>query len=206
MDVQLVMFKADGSRREFSLRQGRTVVGRTNDCDLRIPLSSVSRRQCEFLHEADKLSLRDLGSSNGTYHNHIRVQEVDLAAGDEVAVGPVTFTVVIDGEPAQVEPVRSMVGGAAASAITVDDDSVGSVAAQVDDSGPGAVTASEEEQPKDSSPTPSAEEPSALSDSGGGDDLMDFVEEELDSPTVDMDDPIAALEALADELDDDESK
>ena len=41
MQVTLVMFKADGTRRDFPLKKDRIVVGRKNTCDLRIPLSSV---------------------------------------------------------------------------------------------------------------------------------------------------------------------
>ncbi|MEM7576230.1 MAG: FHA domain-containing protein [Planctomycetota bacterium] len=100
MDAVLVMIKADGSRRSFPLPDGPTTVGRKNTCGLRIPLTSVSRLHCEFRVEGDRLSLRDLGSSNGTLKNGERVQDADLHAGDEVEVGPVRFLVVIDGEPA----------------------------------------------------------------------------------------------------------
>lgn len=108
MDVQLVMFKADGSRRDFHVRKERTLVGRQNTCDLRIPLSAVSREHCEVVLDGEDIKLRDLGSSNGTYHNNLRVQEVTLRPGDEVVIGPVVFKVVIDGDPAEVDPVRTI--------------------------------------------------------------------------------------------------
>ena len=109
MDASLVMFKADGSRRDFPLREGSMVVGRKNSCELRIPLSSVSRQHCEISLEGDQIKLKDLGSSNGTYHNSIRVQEAELEAGDEVVVGPVVFTVVVDGVPSDIKPVHTIV-------------------------------------------------------------------------------------------------
>lgn len=108
MDVSLVMFKSDGTRRDFALSKDRTVLGRTNGCDLRIPLSSVSRKHCEIALDGDAVRLRDLGSSNGTYHNTVRVQEATLEAGDEIVVGPVVFTIVIDGEPSDIRPVRTV--------------------------------------------------------------------------------------------------
>jgi pSer/pThr/pTyr-binding forkhead associated (FHA) protein len=108
MNVSLVMFSADGDRREFHLTKPRTVIGRRADCDLRIPLSSVSRQHCELTFEGGQLLLRDLGSSNGTYHNNTRVQQQAISAGDELTVGPVIFTVVIDGFPAQIKPVRTV--------------------------------------------------------------------------------------------------
>lgn len=115
MKASLVMFKADGSRRDFSLRPGCLVLGRKNSCELRIPLSSVSRQHCEIQVEGSDILLRDLGSSNGTYHNSVRVQNAKLQAGDEVVVGPVVFTVVVDGVPSDIEPVRTIVNSADSS-------------------------------------------------------------------------------------------
>ena len=109
MNVVLVMFKADGTRRTFPVKPNGFVIGRKNNCDLRIPLSSVSRQHCELKTQGDQITLRDAGSSNGTFHNNIRVTEAVLAAGDEIVVGPVVFTVVIDGKPDTIKPVRSLV-------------------------------------------------------------------------------------------------
>lgn len=109
MEVTLVMFKSDSSRREFPVKPGGFVIGRKNTCDLRVPLNSVSRQHCELKVEDGKVVVRDVGSSNGTFHNSIRVQEAVLEAGDELVVGPVVFTVVIDGKPDVIEPVRSLV-------------------------------------------------------------------------------------------------
>ena len=89
MNVTLVMFKSDGTRRDFPLSKQTTLIGRTNQCDLRVPLSSVSREHCEIVLEQQAVVIRDLGSSNGTYHNRRRVQQTTLIAGDEVAIGPV---------------------------------------------------------------------------------------------------------------------
>jgi len=108
MDVTLVMFKADGTRRDFTVRGERMTIGRKNSCDLRIPLSSVSRQHCEVRLEGDGVSIHDLGSSNGTFVNEDRVQQETLRPGDAVVVGPVVFTVVIDGQPENVKPIRTL--------------------------------------------------------------------------------------------------
>lgn len=108
------MIKADGTRRDFALSKDRTVIGRTNSCDLRIPLSSVSRKHCELIMGNGGVSVKDLGSSNGTYQNGKKVEESKLSAGDVLAVGPVVFTVVIDGKPAQVKPPKIKASGGGA--------------------------------------------------------------------------------------------
>ncbi len=99
MDVALVMSRSDGTRRTFPLRKDRIVVGRTSSCDLRIPLSSVSRQHCELNKDDHQVRLRDLGSSNGTFCNDKRIQEVVLEPGDKITVGTVLFQVVINGQP-----------------------------------------------------------------------------------------------------------
>ena len=117
MQVVLVMFRADGERRSFSLPRTVTVIGRREDCDLRIPLGDVSRKHCRFIADNDTLKIEDLGSSNGTFHNGVRIQEAIVGPGDSVQVGPVMFVVQIDGVPAdeEIQP------PAAAAPATADD-------------------------------------------------------------------------------------
>jgi pSer/pThr/pTyr-binding forkhead associated (FHA) protein len=100
MQVVLVMFRAEGERRSFSVVRDVTIIGRREECDLRIPVSEVSRKHCRIIKEGDTLRLEDLGSSNGTFHNGQRVQEATLQPGDSVQVGPAVFVVQIDGVPA----------------------------------------------------------------------------------------------------------
>ncbi len=100
MQVVLVMFRADGARRSFTLNRDITVIGRREDCDLRIPLTEISRKHCRVIRDERGLRVEDLGSSNGTYHNGGRVQEAEVQAGDHLQIGPVVFTVQIDGVPA----------------------------------------------------------------------------------------------------------
>ena len=102
MNVVLVMFK-DQQRRDFPLKDEKTILGRRQDCGLRIPTQDVSRQHCEVLILNQKiLAVKDLGSSNGTFVNGKRVAEVELQAGDRLRVGPVTFIVQVDGKPAKV--------------------------------------------------------------------------------------------------------
>ena len=111
MDVKLVMFKTDGQRREFTLADGVSIIGRDEGCELRVPLGEVSRRHAEFEVSGATLTVKDLESSNGTYVNVKRVEApLELEPGDSVMIGPVVFTVQIDGEPEEIEPIRTKVG------------------------------------------------------------------------------------------------
>jgi pSer/pThr/pTyr-binding forkhead associated (FHA) protein len=105
MDVNLILFKKDGSQKAFSLPSNITVIGRRHDCDLCIPLMPVSRRHCQLNLNKEALRIRDLDSRNGTYLNGERINgEATVKAGDYVKIGSLTFLLQIDGEPKEVVP------------------------------------------------------------------------------------------------------
>jgi len=107
MDVRLVLFRENGERRELPLDAGVTSVGRRDDCDIRIPVAEVSRHHCEFRTSAGAVEVKDLESANGTYVNNQRVKRQRLSAGDHVIIGPVVFTVQIDGKPQDIRAVKT---------------------------------------------------------------------------------------------------
>ena len=107
IDAKLVMFRSNGEPRDFPLNPETTCVGRKNDCDIRIPVTEVSRRHAEFKIKDEEVFVKDLGSSNGTYVNNKRVKQSSLSAGDHVVIGPVVFTLQIDGEPTELRPVKT---------------------------------------------------------------------------------------------------
>src|SRR5215208_617442 len=117
MQAVLVMFRSDGERRSFSVVRDMTVIGRREDCDLRIPLGEVSRKHCRIVRDGEALRPEDLGSSNGTYLNGTRVErEAVLNPGDSIQVGPVVFVLQVDGFPGddELRPVTLGTAGAAA--------------------------------------------------------------------------------------------
>lgn len=99
MDVNLVLFKKNGSQKIFPLSSDVTVIGRRSNCDLYIRLTSVSKKHCQLNRQEGVLKVRDLGSRNGTYLNDKRIDEAEIKAGDSIKVGPLTFVLQIDGQP-----------------------------------------------------------------------------------------------------------
>lgn len=67
----------------------RTSVGRGLDNDVVLEDASVSRHHAEIVREGARLSVRDLGSTNGTWVNAGRVSAAPLHVGDQVAFGAV---------------------------------------------------------------------------------------------------------------------
>ncbi len=102
VNVELVVFRSDGSQRQIALKAGRYLIGRTDEATLRIPLPTVSRRHCEFVIDDSTVQVRDLGSSNGTFRNHERIQQSEFAAGDIIGIGDFLAVLRIDGVPMEV--------------------------------------------------------------------------------------------------------
>lgn len=102
MDANLVLLANGTSRKVFPLSSDVTVIGRRRNCDLRIPLESVSRRHCQLTRKGDQLTIQDLGSRNGTLLNGKPVETSGVNAGDVIKIGPLVFSVQVDGLPKDV--------------------------------------------------------------------------------------------------------
>jgi EAL domain-containing protein (putative c-di-GMP-specific phosphodiesterase class I) len=71
-----------------------TVLGRRPECDLCVADPSVSGRHAEFTSNGPRLAMRDLGSTNGTFVNGRRIEELyTLSAGDLLHFGEAMFRV-----------------------------------------------------------------------------------------------------------------
>jgi len=70
-----------------------TLVGRKEDCDLRLDHKSVSKMHCVIVKTDGLLLLRDLGSTNGTRVNGQRVRRAALLPNDQVTIAHFKFRV-----------------------------------------------------------------------------------------------------------------
>jgi pSer/pThr/pTyr-binding forkhead associated (FHA) protein len=105
MNYVLQVVRGRSANTTLKLSDGVTSVGRHNDCWIRIKSSQVSRRHCEIFESGGRLTVRDLGSSNGTYVNGKRVLgQQALTTGDELTLGAVTLRVAKLGQAAAVAP------------------------------------------------------------------------------------------------------
>src|SRR5436305_6850531 len=70
-----------------------TVVGRREECDLRLEHKSVSKLHCVIVKTDGLLLLRDLGSTNGTRANGQRVRRAAPLPNDALSLANLKYTV-----------------------------------------------------------------------------------------------------------------
>ncbi len=175
VDLKLVVFKDDGSRRDIPVKPGTYVMGRNESASIRIPIPSVSRSHCELVVTDDTARIRDLGSANGTFHNYNRVENAELNPGDIVGVGDFLMTVQINGEPADLakpEPPIDQPGSSDESSM-------------MDTPGVGSAPAKKPAPPKaDSDDIVDDDITANLSDSDSGSFDLSFLDEDDENPQL----------------------
>lgn len=80
--------------RRVSIHTSPFIVGRRSDCALCLTTSSVSKQHAELYQDGDRLFIRDLGSTNGSYVNGEElVGDVELFESDLVQFATIVFRV-----------------------------------------------------------------------------------------------------------------
>jgi pSer/pThr/pTyr-binding forkhead associated (FHA) protein len=126
--LTLVVIEGNQSGQRVTVPRLPFLIGRGADCQLRPNSPTVAARHCALLERNGRLLLTDLGSTNGTYVNGVRLDgTMPVGDGDELAVGPLRFRLqvgtlppldessveldaartLLDGEPAPQPPLVS---------------------------------------------------------------------------------------------------
>ena len=88
------------------------LVGRKEDCDVRLDHKSVSKLHCVLVKTDGLLLLRDLGSTNGTRVNGQRVRRAALLPNDQIQLASLRYTVQVGGDqPAAVDEFTQQLDG-----------------------------------------------------------------------------------------------
>jgi len=88
-----------GATREASITRSPFVIGRRDDCDLRLDDPTVSRQHAEFVVEGEQVFVVDRNSTLGTYVNGARIERRYLQPNDRIALGRNGIEVVFRPSP-----------------------------------------------------------------------------------------------------------
>jgi pSer/pThr/pTyr-binding forkhead associated (FHA) protein len=100
MQLRMMVVKGKPRGHCLSFPAGEYMFGRGPECDVRPNSDLVSRQHCLLHITDDSVTIRDLGSMNGTLVNDLLVTGArPLAHGDRVQIGPLVLEVLLDAEP-----------------------------------------------------------------------------------------------------------
>ncbi len=89
---KLTMISEQNTGEEYNLNQPETVIGRSEDCVVKISDIFVSSKHALIRIQGNDRILSDLNSKNGTYVNDSRLdKELLLQNGDEISIGSYRF-------------------------------------------------------------------------------------------------------------------
>jgi adenylate cyclase len=109
--MPLIQVLGDKSNiKEFPLGEEEVLIGRTEDNDLVLDDSSVSRKHAKIAKESGRYRLTDLGSHNGTILNGELIQSVLLNDGDQIKIGQNRLTFFVQA-PRTASPARTVTLG-----------------------------------------------------------------------------------------------
>ncbi|HXU65444.1 MAG TPA: GGDEF domain-containing protein [Polyangia bacterium] len=75
----------------YKVETEKTVIGRGQKANIRLLDDGISREHAQVVIEGNRVYLEDLGSTNGTFCNGIKVDRKELADGDKILVGSTTI-------------------------------------------------------------------------------------------------------------------
>jgi len=87
----LEIIKGDDEGKIFYLDQDSVLVGRYNECDIEIADQELSRRHFKLYWQDKRWYVEDLGSTNGTFVNKLRVDSYMVNPGDRIKAGQTIF-------------------------------------------------------------------------------------------------------------------
>jgi pSer/pThr/pTyr-binding forkhead associated (FHA) protein len=96
--IQVVLDVASGPEqgKKLKITHRSTVIGRSEAADVQIDDPTISKKHCQIeIHNKDKMTIKDLASSNGTRLNDQYISAVKIRHGDIIRVGDTLIKIII---------------------------------------------------------------------------------------------------------------
>ena len=98
LELQVLNARTGDMVKAFALGDtDELIVGRDQECDIRINATNVSREHCTIEQAGQDTVLRDLRSTGGTFLNGEKVEEIRIEDGMEFKVGPAILRFIQSG-------------------------------------------------------------------------------------------------------------
>jgi predicted component of type VI protein secretion system len=81
---------------EYVLEQGEYLIGQGSQCDIRLSDRTASRRHARISFQGSRLTIEDLGSTNGTFLRDRRIDNAEEVTTGTLKIGSCKVVVVVD--------------------------------------------------------------------------------------------------------------
>jgi len=97
VSANFIVKAPSGVEKAYPMRQLTVTIGRSDQCDIAVKDSSISGHHAEIRKSNGEITVRDLGSANGTYLNGERIEQAELFDGDVLRLGQTSVRVDVVG-------------------------------------------------------------------------------------------------------------
>lgn len=101
MDMIFKVIKGPSKKKVLKINKKDVIIGRSKECTITIPARGISKQHCRIWEEDGRLFIEDLGSTNGTELNGIKLeQKMSLRNSDHIQLPHFEFelTFATEGE------------------------------------------------------------------------------------------------------------
>jgi pSer/pThr/pTyr-binding forkhead associated (FHA) protein len=102
--AKFVVLRNGAPAESYELKTDRTTIGRSDTNSFQIPDGSVSGTHCEVLVENDVITVKDLGSTNGSFVDGNKIKESKLTHGQILKLGEIEMRLELPGKPVPPTP------------------------------------------------------------------------------------------------------
>lgn len=80
----------------YTMENNQTIIGRGEICNICLPDNNISRRHALISRMGYRYVIKDQSSTNGTYVNGVRINQMDLVSGDVIKIGKTKLTFKVE--------------------------------------------------------------------------------------------------------------
>ncbi len=87
MAIEILVKAEDGTVNQLAIKKERVTIGRSKKCTLQLNDAMMSGSHCAFFIQDNHLVFKDLGSTNGSFINNVKMTDARIYLGDIVRIG-----------------------------------------------------------------------------------------------------------------------
>ncbi|HUU39941.1 MAG TPA: FHA domain-containing protein [Desulfatiglandales bacterium] len=88
----LEIFSFSAEKKVIELKKKEVFIGRSRECQIQLRVTGVSRKHARIFFSNEEYYIEDLGSTNSTYVNDVKIKKCVLRKDDQIYIGGVKIS------------------------------------------------------------------------------------------------------------------